>query len=273
MSKSKQTQKTSETRNPYDPARPAIDQSLGGIQTWMSDPRSSEAYDGTMSDMTAQGIDRLGGAGGANTSLDYLTNVVNGGYLNAENPHQAALDASIRASVAPSINSTFSSAGMAGSTAHQGSLMKGLTQGLAAPRYQQYQNERGFQQQAAGLLPGIDAQIAQQQIGAGQLSEGYDRAQWEDERMAKLRPYLETAPLLQGYGSMGGTSEGTSTTTSKPSTASQLGGAAMMGIGMMSGIPGIGMMGGPTAANALAPQGSLPWQQGYSPLQGWWTGN
>lgn len=243
MGGSKQTQSQSQTRDPYGPAKPAINQSIGGIQSWLSNPGSKAAFDYTPSDWTKQGMETLAGASGAKASSNYLTNVLNGTYLNADNPWQADLDKNIIASVMPGVNSTFSNAGMSGSTLHQGSLTQGLTSGLAAPRYQNYQAERANQQQAAGMLPTVDAMVGNQQIAAGQLKEGYDKAQFDEKRLAGLRPYQETAGLLQGYGNMGGTSKGTTTSTSSPSLGSQIAGGAMMGLGLMGGMPGLGMMG------------------------------
>lgn len=280
MGKSKETQNSTITKSPYDPAQPAIKQSISGVQNWLSNPASSAAYQGGMSGWTKQGLDNLGASTGAKASSDYLQRVVNGDYLNAGNPYQSDLDASIRSAVMPSINATFSNAGMAGSTMHQGMLMKGLTEGLAAPRYQSYQAERGNQQQAAGLLPTVDNQITQNQLTAGQTSEAYDRAKWEEDRIAGLRPYLETAGLLQGYGNMGGTQTGTTTTTSKTPLGETLLGAGMMGAQMAMGVPtiggmrtvtpGMGLIGnnGLPASNtsgAYAPELPWGWNQGANP--------
>jgi hypothetical protein len=103
MGSSKQTQSSSQTRDPYSPAKPAINQAIGGVQSWLSDPSSFAAYNGGMSDMTRQGLDNLGASTGTKASSDYLQRVVNGDYLNADNPWQSDLDANIRASVMPSI--------------------------------------------------------------------------------------------------------------------------------------------------------------------------
>lgn len=281
MGSSKQTQTSTQTRDPYAPVKPAVNQSVAGVQKWLSDPASSAAYQGDMSGWTKQGLNNLATSSGANASKDYLTDVLSGKFLAQDNPWQADLDASIRSSVMPSVNSTFSQAGMSGSTAHQGALTQGLTSGLAAPRYQNYMAERANMGQAAGLLPDVDNMISQNQITAGQTSEAYDRAQWEEQRLAGLRPYLETAPLLQGYGSMGGTSTGTSTSTTKTPIGETLLGAGMAGIGMMSGIPGIGGMstvvpgmgsmgGGRSASNtsgAYAP--GLPWAENQGTDPSW----
>lgn len=267
---SKQKQTTFQTRDPYSPAKPAIDQSISGVQSWLSDPGSAAAYGWDMSPETTAGIGTLGASKYGNQSLDYFSDVVGGKYLDAGNPWQADLDASIKAAVMPSVNATFSNAGMAGSTLHQGALTQGLTSGLAAPRYQNYQFERGNQGQAAGLLPGLEAGIGQNQIAAGQLKEGYDKARFDEQRTAGLRPYQETAPLLQGFGSMGGTSEGTTTSKSTPSLGSQLLGGAMTIGGMMFNPWGTmassagGLMGGGASyagmgASAPAYAEGLPW--------------
>lgn len=275
MGDTKEKQRQTQTRSPYSPATGMIDQSISGAQDWLSNPASSAAYDYTPSDMTTQGIGKLGAAAGANASSGYLTNVLNGSYLNAGNPYQSDLDAGIRASVAPSINATFSNAGMAGSTMHQGMLMKGLTQALAAPRYQNYQAERANQQAAAGLLPQVDAQAAQQAITAGQMKEGYDKAQWDENRTAGLRPYLETQGLLGTYGNMGGTSTGSSTTSAKTPLGEQILGGVMGIGGLMSGNP-LGMIGqgiGGQNWGYNAPAGTLPWQKNYSLINALNSGN
>lgn len=266
---SKQTTRTTQTRTPYDVTVPAINQSVSGVQNWLSDPQSSAAYQGGMSGWTQQGLENLAGSSGAYQSRDYLSDVLSGKYLAQDNPWQADLDASIRQAVMPSVNSTFSNAGMSGSTLHQGAVTQGLTSGLAAPRYQNYMAERANMGQAAGLLPQVDNQISQNLLTAGQTSEAYDRAKWEEERLAGLRPYLETAGLLQGYGQMGGTTTGTSTSKSKTPIGEQILGAGMMGVQALTGMPGIGGI----RTNVNAPQGSLPWDNGYSPVWAYMTGN
>lgn len=268
MGKSKQTQSTNQTtsqvKDPYAPAKPLINDSIGGVQDWLNNPMSSATYDGGMSDFTKQGLGLLGNAAGAKASSSYMQDVLAGKYLNSENPHQAALDQSIISSVMPSVNSSFSANGMGGSTLHQGMLGKALTQGLAAPRYQQYQNERTAQEAASRFLPGVDAQIGQQALAAGQYQDAFDRGQWEDQRLATLRPFLETAGLTNMYGNMGGssqgTTQGTTTTSTTPSMGSQILGAGMMGLGAMSGMPGLGMFG---QGMSNVAQGA-PWSYGSS---------
>lgn len=262
MSGSKQTQQTVQKKDPYAAAKPAINQSIAGVQSWLSDPSSKAAYDWEMDPFTKAGVANLGAAQGATASRDYLTGVLNGDYLNQGNPYQADLDRSILEAVMPGVNSTFSQAGMAGSTLHQNDFTKATTSALAAPRYQNYMAERAAQGQAAGLLPGVDASIGQQQLTAGQINEGYDRAKFEEDRLAGLRPYLETQGILGQYGNMGGTSTGTTTSKSTPSLGSQIAGGVMTGVGLMSGMPGMGM-GGMMSGIGNTMQGA-PWSYGSS---------
>ena len=277
---SKSSSKTVQKTSPYDPAQPAINQSIAGIQQWLSNPQSSAAYGGGMHDWTSQGLNNLASSAGATQSRDYLSDVLSGKFLAADNPWQADLDASIRASVMPSVNSVFSNAGMSGSTAHQQSLTQGLTSGLAAPRYQNYMAERANMGQAAGLLPQVDGQIAQNLLTAGQTSEAYDRAKWEEERLAGLRPHLETAPLLQGYGRMGGTKTTSESSSKSTPIGEQILGGTMMGVRALTGMPGIGgiqtsvapgmgLIGGGLSGNNTsgAYAAGLPWapNQAYAP--------
>jgi hypothetical protein len=289
---------TFQQRDPYAAATPAINQAISGIQGWQSNPQSAAAFNYSPSAFSQAGMGMIGNSMAGKNALDYFSGVANGDYLNAGNPYQADLDKNIIASVMPSLNSTFSNAGMAGSTLHQGAVTQGLTSGLAAPRYQNYQNERSMQQQAAGLMPGLETGIGQNQLAAGQLQEGYDKANFDEQRTAGLRPYLEAGGLLQGYGNIGGTvtganygnasgtssgsttgtttgtQQGTTTTKDTPSLGSQIAGGALMGLGLMGGLPGLGMIGsGLGLGGQVAPQGSLPWQQGYTPFNGWLSGN
>lgn len=239
----KSQSKSTTSSAPWAPAQSALKGQIAGAEAWRDSPGASQAYSGDrvadMSSQTQQGIDTLTGGQGTAQSQDYLSRVIGGDYLSQGNPWQADLDASIRSAVAPSINATFSNAGMTGSTTHQGILQKGLTEGLAAPRYQNYQNERAMQMQAAGMLPGVENGRAQQLLTAGQTREGYDqreieaaREAFEEQRTAGLRPYLETQPIFGQIGGMGGTQ--TSTQTQQPSLGQTIIGAGLMGASLLT---------------------------------------
>lgn len=258
MGSSRQTQSQNSRRDPYAPAVPLLNQTAGGVSSYLSNPNSSAVYGGDrvaqMSDATRGGIDQLAGQAGANQSAGYLSRVLNGDYLNPGNPYTSQLVDSIRSSVMPSVNGTFSNAGMTGSTLHQGALMRGLSDAVAQPLFASFEAERNRQQQASELLPQIDSGAALNRIQAGQLSEGYDqrnidaaRQQFAETQTAPLMPYANASGIIQGIANAGGTSSGTTTSTSTPSLGSQILGGAMMGASILgapfTGGASLGLMG------------------------------
>lgn len=261
---SKQTQ--TQTRTPYAAAVPGLNNAASSVTSWMNDPNASAAYDGQrvagMTDTTRQGLDRLSTGAGANTSMGYLNDVIGGKYLDAQNPHLQQLTDSIKSQVMPNVNAQFSNAGMVGSTMHQGSLARGMSDALATPLFAQYNTERGLQQQAAGMLPGIDAGAAQNQVLAGQTAEGYDqrvldaqRAAFEEAQAKRSAQLQQATGMLGSIGNAGGTS--TTTGTTQPGLGSQLLGGAMALGGLYTG----GMFGGmgQVANSAMYGNNGLPW--------------
>lgn len=238
------SQTTTQTNNPWAPAQPLLQQTLGGMQSWLGSPDAFKAYQGPlvaqMSGQTQQGLDALGGLGGG-ASSSFFKDTLDGKYLEAGNPNMAGIRSRVMADVMPGINSSFAKSGMTGSTLHQGSLARGLGDALAPVYAQNYENERNRQMMAAQGLYGMDRQGALDQIMGGQLREGYDqrnldaaRMQWEQNRMAGLRGYQDVWPMLSGIAGMGGTSTGT-TTQNTPWWQQALGGG-MMGLGALSGM-------------------------------------
>lgn len=247
------TQTSHQQRDPWAPATPLLQQTLGGMQSWLDGPMAFETYKGPlmagMSDQTRAGLDGLGQAG-SGAGASYMKDVMGGKYLDAGNPHLDALKSRVMADVMPGINAQFGKSGMVGSTLHQGSLARGVTDGLAPSLFQNYENERNRQMQAAGQVTGMERQSSLDQIMGGQVREGYDqknidadRWRFEQERTAGLRPYQEMFPMLSGIAGMGGTQDGTTTTREKTPAWQTALGAGMMGLGLMTGMPGLGMGG------------------------------
>jgi len=245
-----QTQQTNQTRDPWAPAQPLLNQTLGGMQNWLNGPMASQTYGGPMvaqmSGQTQQGLDALGGMGNSQSS-EYLKSVLGGKYLEEGNPYTQQLQSRAMADVMPSINATFGKSGMTGSTLHQGSLARGVGDAMAPGIFQNYENERNRQMMAAGQLQGMDRQGALDQIMGGQMREGYDqrnmdadRMQWEQQRLGGLRPYQDMFPMLSGIAGMGGTQYGTTTTKDNQPLWQSLMGGGMMGLGMMGGMGGMG---------------------------------
>lgn len=286
--KSKQTQQTQQTqqqtttRDPYAAAKPGLDAAATNVTSWMNDPNAAAAYGGPrvagMSGVTRSGLDNLSAGAGAGTSMAYLNDVIGGKYLDAQNPHLAQLTDSIKSQVMPSLNAQFSNAGMVGSTQHQGSIARGMSDAFAQPLFDQYNNERGLQQQAAGMLPTIDTQSAQNRIIAGQTGEGYDqrvldaqRAMFEEAQAKRAAQLQQATGMLGSIGQAGGTqttngvTNGTTTSSNSPGLGQTLLGGAMALGGLYTG----GAFGniGQAVNTARYGNNGLPWA--YNPNATW----
>jgi hypothetical protein len=114
-----------------------------------------------------------------NAAQGYGTDVLQGKYLG-DNPYQRAVDQSITAATMPTVNAQFSAGGRYGSGAHQGTAETALANAIAPQHYQNYQNERGMQQNMAGMAPQLGAWI-------GPYSEPAERRPTAGTRSAKAR--------------------------------------------------------------------------------------
>jgi hypothetical protein len=132
----------------------------------------------------------------------YIDSTLGGKYLNS-NPYTQAMAQFAGQQAGNAVNSAFSSAGRTGSGNHATDLARGVDQAANQVLFQNYQNERGLQNQAAGLLPGYtSAQMAGYTplLGATQL--------------AGQLPYYGSSSLgtigslLGGYGTTRGTQPG-----------------------------------------------------------------
>lgn len=255
QSTTNQTQAATTTRDPYAPAVPGLVGGAEGITNWMQGPTAAQAYSGPrvaqMTGTTDAGIDELAAAEGARRAQDYYTRTLGGEYLTAGNPYTTALTDATLAKVMPAINSRISASGMApGSSVDQSLVARGVADATAAPLFQNYEAERMRQMAAANALPAVAAQAAQQGIVGGQMREAYDqrnidaaRQDFEERRLAGLRPYAEAVPLLNqigaagGSGSSSGNTSGTTTQvmSNQPSPLQVGIGAGMMGTGLFGG--------------------------------------
>jgi hypothetical protein len=118
---------------------------------------------------TARG---LAGNPAENAGSNYLQRVLGGQYLGGQNldpVHQ-----SIAASVVPTVDAQFSAGGRYGSNANTAGMTTALANAYAPYDYGNYQQERGMQQQAAGMAPTYaaqDWQDIQGLQGAGQMQD------------------------------------------------------------------------------------------------------
>ena len=178
----------------------------------------------------------------------YLSKVIAGDYLDPNsNPNLGALTKAVTDPIQSSLSAQFSRAGRGNSGDAAQYISQGMTSGLAVPLFNQYNTERGLQQSAASMAPSMDA--------AG--------SQYLDQ-------YLQR---LQGLGSMGSQSSGTSTSTSTPSWGQTAANLGMMGLGLASGgmtspfslAGGTGSLFGLLGSNPFGMNvASLPWEANTS---------
>lgn len=259
FSGAKQTSTTSQAANtsPWQPAQGALQGILSGAQDWMSNAENRQPYMGQtfapMSSNTQAGMDALA-RGGQNTGAaqGYYGDALSGKFADAGNPYFQQMADSVKAQVMPSVNATFSRAGMTGATPHQYTLTNALSNAIAPLAYDNYRQGLGMMQDAASAAPQLDATRAQQQIAAGQLGESYTQ-KGIDQEMARYyeqqnRPLLamqQASGIINPIAGMGSQSQSSGTTTQQTQqsplqTALGLGmmGASMFGTGGM--FPGAG---------------------------------
>lgn len=247
----KTTQTTQQQTNPWAPAQDGLKSIISGAQDWMSNAPNRQFYPGqtyaAMSDPTKAGMDQLASGGGANTNAaqGYFGDTLSGKYLSSGNPYFQDMANSITAGVMPGINATFSKSGMSGSDPHQYTLAKGLSDAISPYAYQNYSQGLDRMQNAAAAAPQLDAQTAQNKLGAGAIGEGYTQksideamARFNYEQNKPLEAMQQASGLINPIAGMGSQTSGTTTQQQQQSplqTAVGLGlmGASMFGSGGM----------------------------------------
>ena len=125
----------STTSNPYGPSQPLYGKSASIVQDYLSNPNSTAVYDGKRSmdpsQYTKDGLSALANNAGYAQSRALMSDVVGGKYLDAGNPYIQKVQDQVQSSVMPGLNATFARSGMMGSTMHQGTLARGLSDGMA----------------------------------------------------------------------------------------------------------------------------------------------
>ena len=272
MGKSKSTtvqnQQTSNTNTAYAPVKPVLDAGAITMNNFMSNPEANAVYSGPrvadLSGATQTGLGMMQDSTGANDAMAYYRGIMGQG-AGQNNPQIQAMQDAIKRQVMAANNAQFSRSGMTGGTAHQESLAKGLSDGMAQPLFSAYENDMNRQMSAAGNLANTDQMRIGNQMGAGQVLDSYGQAKinadmqkFEEDRTAPLKAWSEVAPLAtqigSTFGTQNGTMNGTTTQSSQQPLAATLGGAAMAGLGLMSGNPmamaglGKGLFGGGASA-------------------------
>ena len=265
---SSQTTQQSQTKNPWDPA---VGNLKGILDTTQNLANDSSVWTPTQSGATQTGLGQLGqlgqqqsfGAGtvrgavgqtqqGLGTAINGLQQTANGAGLNGNPYMQNAVHNSMQ-DASDMVQSQFSGAGRLGSAADTKVLTDRLGNISNNAYMNNYNQERGYQNQAQNTLGGMglqgagmagsadqmDARQAGYGLAAGGQQDQFDQA----KRMAPVTANSYNSGITNQIAQQGGSSNGTTTTSQNPSTGAMLGGAAMTGLGMMAGMPP-GMMGG-----------------------------
>lgn len=243
MGGSKQTTNTQQTSssNPYSVAQPAINDIIAKAQQYGSDasrftPTQSEQTRAAVSGLTdygskpnvtggvAQNV-AYGGAAGYNVGLGTLANTAAGGNLYG-NPYLDSMLDQQGQRTADIVNRQLSGAGRFGSNFATADLLgRSIGEQQLQGRYQNYNDERGRQQQSANTLyaggqQAIGAANAADQSSLGQLAALGQAGQIQDaqaqgERQAALQGLQFQNSIISPLGAQYATnhSSGSSTTT------------------------------------------------------------
>lgn len=261
MGGSKQTQTTTQTKDPWGPTQGVLGDIVSRVRDFQGDSSLfTPTYSGATKDSAGQ-LEALGrgtntqqgylpsivsGMGdGFKTGLDTLTKTANGGMLaGGGNPYLDSVLNTSKQRAADTVNQQFAGAGRFGANAsNTGVLADRLGSIETNARMEDYNNERTRQLNAAGILQGMGTQgagLATQldnanvgQAGllgqAGQMYDTMDNA----KRTAPLAATQWAAGLATPIAGLGGTQSGTQTTTTPMNIPGMVAGGVMSGLGLM----------------------------------------
>ncbi len=237
------SQTTVQNNEPYEAARPLIDQGLADAQNLYNQGGFNiEPYGGQLvadydpfrgqADAAAPGAVNaaLGGAGQAH---GLLSNQMNADWYN---PALQGVADNVIADVMPAINSTFAGAGRTGGGLHQQHLAKGLASGLSNAYYDAFNNQQNRAMTAAGMLPGVNNAAfgaLDYLSGRGEDRQSYaqsqiaaDALQHQQAQTGELNALQDYLSLSSGAGSMFGVQS--SRTRNNPGLL------GMMGLGLQA---------------------------------------
>lgn len=260
MGGSSQTKTESQTKDPWAPAQPVLNDVLDNARKYGNDPNM---FRPTFSGDTRGGIAALGGLrpdaqnavlgglidktqAGYGVGNEALMKTAGGGMLGG-NPYLDEVLKTSSSRAADAVNGQFAGAGRYGSGAHTGVLADRLGGIETNARMQNYNTERTNQLNAAGILnndatraagfagqqDAATAQGVNNQIQSGALQDQMATA----ERTAPLNATQWMAGLAQPIAGLGGSSSGTSTTKTPANIGGMIGGGLMAGVGAMTGNP------------------------------------
>lgn len=282
MGSKNQTSTTTTNNTPWSAAQPALKTALGGAEDIYKAGIGFTPYTGSTvapyANQTMTGMNAIEGAAGAsapafaqnfantanmvgqgglndlqNFAVDKLKPMASGDMLVSNNPFTDAVVNRAADRMGSQINLMASGMGRTGSGAHQGVLAREIGDMSSNAYMQDYNRERGYQQDAIGSLFNAGQQQFRNQLdGSSGLSDAYKAmlspaysmmdvgGQYEDLQTRlmndQMRIFNETqkAPLQavewlnaigSGAGSLGGTNTGTQTIPGPSRIGSGIGGA------------------------------------------------
>lgn len=201
----KKSTKTTSTSAPWAPAQPLLLGAGQGISNIVNGNQGNLSnIESGITGSTIPGLQQQIAQTGQQLQpgMDFINSTLGGQYLNS-NPYVQDMANFAGQQAGNAVNSSFSMAGRTGSGANQTDLARGVTQAELQPLMQNYQNERGLQTQAAGMLPGYtSAQYAGYTplLGAQQLAGQLP--------YYGANAYGNMAGLYNGYGTQTSTQPG-----------------------------------------------------------------
>ena len=229
---------TTQNNEPYEAARPLIDQGLADAQSmYNAGGFNIQPYQGQL----VAGYDPMRAYSdslmqpGSNVALQRNADAYGAADRamnpNWYNPALQGVAQNVIADVMPSVNSTFAGSGRTGGGLHQQALAKGLTSGLSDAYYGAQQRSQDRALNAAGMVPGLNAdqfQTFNNLQNAGQDRQAYNQAQIQadvfqdqQQKTAALNAIQDYLSLSSGAGSMFGVQ--TSTSRQSPGLMGMLG--------------------------------------------------
>lgn len=152
----KKTTKTSQTTSLPSWAQPLATGAGNQILNTVSGNQGNlqSIASGIQSHLGQLGSQAFGQQPGVAGGQSFISKTLGGSYLNS-NPYTQAIMKQAGQDAGNAVNSTFGLAGRTGGGANQELLAKGISQAENQVGFQNYQNERGLQNQALGAIPGL----------------------------------------------------------------------------------------------------------------------
>lgn len=200
--------KSSKTKTTNEPPKWAVPHLTGAANTISN---TVNANQGNLDQMAGALRGFLPGLGekafGANPALgaatNYATDAIGGKFLDQQNPYLQGMIDQTSNDVSNRVNNMFARSGASLGTQHAGILGKELANAQNNLRYGNYAQERGLQQQAAGMIPGLNqAQFAGVMpfLAANQTAAGLP--------FTGIQNLGQIGSLVGGFGTQTGTQPG-----------------------------------------------------------------